>query len=70
LHGRWRHEHDLDDAGFTGLVLDSLPMAEVFTCAICGKPVRLEESKTDDNGKPVHEECYANKIVTPPPQQH
>lgn len=28
-------------------------------CALCHKPVPLESSKTDENGKAVHEECYA-----------
>jgi len=29
------------------------------TCWICGKPVPLAESKTDDHGRIVHENCYA-----------
>jgi hypothetical protein len=29
------------------------------TCAICGKPVSLEQR--DENGAPVHEECYLLK---------
>jgi hypothetical protein len=28
-------------------------------CSICHKPVELETSKTDHNGKAVHEECYS-----------
>jgi endogenous inhibitor of DNA gyrase (YacG/DUF329 family) len=28
-------------------------------CVICGKPVRLEECRTNDLGHPVHEACYA-----------
>lgn len=27
-------------------------------CAICQEPVGLEESKTDEHGKEVHENCY------------
>jgi hypothetical protein len=27
-------------------------------CWICNKPVRLQDCKTDDRGRPVHEECY------------
>jgi hypothetical protein len=40
-------------------------MAEKFkvTCSICGKPLPLEECKTDDHGNPVHEECYAAKAL-------
>ena len=30
----------------------------VLICPVLGKPVSLEECKTDDEGKPVHEECY------------
>lgn len=33
-----------------------------FVCAICGKPVRLEECKVNDLGEPVHQLCYAEKI--------
>ena len=31
-------------------------------CAICREPVRLETSKTDEDGHAVHEECYLAKI--------
>jgi hypothetical protein len=34
----------------------------IFECAICGKPVSLEESKVDAVGKAVHEDCYVSKI--------
>jgi hypothetical protein len=27
-------------------------------CAICGKPLRLEQAHSGDDGLPVHEECY------------
>jgi len=27
-------------------------------CAICEQPVNLEESKTDEHGHAVHENCY------------
>jgi hypothetical protein len=33
-------------------------------CAICRKAVLLENAKTDDAGKAVHEECYVQKIGT------
>ena len=29
-----------------------------IVCSLCRKPVPLESSKTDENGKAVHEECY------------
>jgi hypothetical protein len=31
-------------------------------CFLCDRPVPLEASKTDENGKAVHEECYWLKI--------
>jgi hypothetical protein len=27
-------------------------------CAICARPVNLQESKTDEHGHAVHENCY------------
>ena len=27
-------------------------------CSICKEPVKLEESKTDERGHAVHENCY------------
>jgi hypothetical protein len=27
-------------------------------CAICERPVNLQESKTDEHGHAVHENCY------------
>jgi len=29
-----------------------------YVCYICNKPVNLEQSKTDENGRAIHEECY------------
>jgi hypothetical protein len=31
-------------------------------CSLCKLPVILESSKTDENGKPVHGECYVLQI--------
>jgi hypothetical protein len=31
-------------------------------CSICDKPVQLENSKTDEDGKAIHEECYILKL--------
>ena len=42
-----------------------VPMAAAdapISCAICGKPIFLEDASVDENGKPVHEECYLTKI--------
>lgn len=29
-----------------------------INCWICGKPLPPEECKTDDRGRPIHENCY------------
>jgi hypothetical protein len=31
-------------------------------CPICKEPVRLEDAKTDADGKAVHEECYFQQV--------
>jgi hypothetical protein len=31
-------------------------------CLICGKPVPVENAKTDADGQSVHEDCYALKV--------
>jgi hypothetical protein len=31
-------------------------------CYLCDKPLPLEDSKTDESGKAVHEECYLLKL--------
>jgi hypothetical protein len=36
--------------------------SEITQCALCDKPVPLDTSKTDENGKAVHEECYLLKM--------
>ena len=33
------------------------------TCCICGKAVPLESCNFDENGQPVHEDCYIAKLV-------
>jgi hypothetical protein len=33
-------------------------------CSICNKPLTLETTKTDDAGRPVHEDCYASFVVS------
>jgi hypothetical protein len=39
-------------------------------CAICNEPVELESAKKNEDGKTVHEYCYARRIrlkeITPP----
>jgi hypothetical protein len=36
--------------------------ANLPTCPICNEPVELKNSKTDGNGRAVHEECFAFKL--------
>lgn len=42
-------------------------------CAICNESIALESSKTDEDGTPIHEECYLLKIglkaATSPPSK-
>ena len=37
-------------------------------CAICKKSVKLEESKADEYGQAVHEECYVAKLTQKKPE--
>jgi|HubBroStandDraft_2_1064218.scaffolds.fasta_scaffold194970_2 hypothetical protein len=47
-------------------------------CSVCHTSVDLETAKTDEDGKPIHEECYLAKICgkvpltprKPPATQH
>ena len=32
-------------------------------CWMCGRPIPLEECKTDDHGHVVHEHCYVEGAV-------
>ena len=38
--------------------LDSTSSGSTRLCWICGRPVSLENSKTDEYGNPVHSDCY------------
>ena len=33
-----------------------------FLCAICEQPIPLEDSKVNEEGRPIHEECYVAKL--------
>ena len=40
---------------------------EIFTCRICSKRLHLEtDTRTDEDGKAVHEECYVRHVTTQP----
>jgi len=34
-----------------------------YLCSICFKPVDLNSCKIDENGRSVHENCYALKLL-------
>ena len=37
---------------------------ESFTCRICSKPLQLKtDTRTDEDGKAVHEECYVQHVT-------
>ena len=42
-------------------ITKSLP---TVLCWLCGKTVELENCKTDERGRPVHEECYVAGLRT------
>ena len=33
-----------------------------YFCSICNEPVKLETAKADEDGHPVHEDCYLDKL--------
>ncbi|MGA7402206.1 MAG: hypothetical protein WCC99_11805 [Candidatus Sulfotelmatobacter sp.] len=35
--------------------------SDAVACAICNRSVTLESAKSDEYGRPVHEECYVSK---------
>ena len=39
-----------------------MPEAAIVTCSFCGKPVALEKSVTDDEGRAAHAECYLHSV--------
>jgi hypothetical protein len=32
-------------------------------CPLCDKPLELETSRTDENGRAVHEHCYIQQLL-------
>lgn len=34
-----------------------------FLCSICFKGISLEDCKIDEDGRPVHEKCYAERML-------
>lgn len=41
-----------------------------FLCSICFQPVNLTSCKFDENGRPLHEQCYVDNLfrVAKPPR--
>ncbi len=39
------------------------PVSYLPTCNICHKPVKLENAKTDELGRTVHEGCYLLTVM-------
>lgn len=39
------------------------PSRHSVVCSICSVPLPLESSRTDEQGKGVHEECYVRKTI-------
>jgi hypothetical protein len=42
---------------------------DTIQCRVCGKPVDLRFSKTDEDGKAVHEECYVANLENEIPKK-
>jgi hypothetical protein len=38
-------------------------------CTICKQSVNLTESKADENGQAVHENCYVSMLIPKKPRQ-
>ena len=43
-------------------VLPFTPKPQLPVCSICNKPVKPDVAATDQDGKPVHEQCYVLKM--------
>jgi hypothetical protein len=39
-----------------------MTLARTSVCVICGEHVNLEQCKVDEDGDPVHGECYVKKV--------
>ena len=57
-----------------GWTMPDQPFINIPMCALCDKPIALETAKADENGKPVHEDCYIKRLLSdqydPPGPQH
>jgi hypothetical protein len=42
--------------------LEQVPNLKFPSCSLCHESVELTTAKVDENGKPVHDECYVQSI--------
>lgn len=47
---------------FMNVLGDPVTQHGFMGCAICGKPLRLAASKSENGGLPIHEECYLLRL--------
>jgi hypothetical protein len=38
------------------------PNSELPMCSYCADPVKIENAKTDEDGKAIHAECYLLRL--------
>lgn len=43
--------------------MEMFSIRAAHSCWICGKPVALENCKVDEQGFPVHEQCYVARVA-------
>ena len=49
----------------TGARIVAVPIFRApVECSICGSRISLEDSKVNEDGQPVHEECYVSKLTS------
>jgi len=56
----------LSHAGGTSLeiAMQKSDASPEFLCHLCGNPVHLCTAKTDGNGNTVHDDCYAQHVIS------
>jgi hypothetical protein len=48
--------------------MPNVPDPSFPICPLCHQPVALENSKADENGRAVHEECYVANLKSNDPE--
>jgi hypothetical protein len=51
----------------TGIPAPRPALRATFECVLCSKSIPLEDSKVDEDGRPMHEECYVAKLILSKP---